>query len=292
MRFVVVIALALATSRSSFGQSADSPASTPAEATQAAPPVSRAMESPLPSPPFPSSEWAGSPIIGLPDTTPDYPLQKALFGEGIVKLYRLDQRRREMSTSKKSNIPMAYDVAPNSLQLDQAVLRLERQPDTVQRDRTDWGFRVTGFYGIDTRYTVAKGWQPASDSVLKHNSLYAFDPVEVYGLLYVPGIAQGLVIKVGRYISPPDIEAQLAPDNYLYTHSLMFSYDPFTFTGGAGDRAAQFAMATRSGGPRRQRSGAVGRFIVSERAVHGAVGVERQQRFALGRNQHARSGAV
>ena len=67
--------------------------------------------------------------------------------------------------------------------------------------------------------------------VLKHNSLYAFDPVEAYGLFYVPGIAEGLVLKVGRYISPPDIEAQLAPDNYLYTHSLMFSYDPFTFTG-------------------------------------------------------------
>ena len=39
------------------------------------------------------------------------------------------------------------------------------------------------------------------------------------------------MLKVGRYISPPDIEAQLAPDNYLYTHSLMSSYDPFTFRG-------------------------------------------------------------
>ena len=100
------------------------------------------MESPLPSPPFPSSEWAGSPIIGLPDTTPDYPLQKALFGGGHrLKLYGWINAGANVSTSKKSNIPMAYDVAPNSLQLDQAVLRLERQPDTVQRDRTDWGFR-------------------------------------------------------------------------------------------------------------------------------------------------------
>ncbi len=42
---------------------------------------------------------------------------------------------------------------------------------------------------------------------------------------------QGLIIKVGRYISPPDIEVQLAPDNYLYSHSLMYTYDPYTFTG-------------------------------------------------------------
>jgi hypothetical protein len=40
-----------------------------------------------------------------------------------------------------------------------------------------------------------------------------------------------MVVKVGRFISPPDIEAQLAPDNYIYTHSLMFTVDPFTFTG-------------------------------------------------------------
>ena len=43
--------------------------------------------------------------------------------------------------------------------------------------------------------------------------------------------SQGMVIKFGRYISPPDIEAQLAPDNYLYTHSLMFTFDCYTQTG-------------------------------------------------------------
>lgn len=50
-------------------------------------------------------------------------------------------------------------------------------------------------------------------------------------MLYIPHVAQGMVIKVGRYISPPDIEAQLAPDNYLFTHSLMFTFDCYTQTG-------------------------------------------------------------
>lgn len=39
-----------------------------------------------------------------------------------------------------------------------------------------------------------------------------------------------MALKFGRYISPPDIEAQLAPDNYLFTHSLMFDYDVHTNT--------------------------------------------------------------
>ena len=40
-----------------------------------------------------------------------------------------------------------------------------------------------------------------------------------------------MVVQIGRYISPPDIEAQLATSNYLYSHSLMFTADPFTYTG-------------------------------------------------------------
>ena len=32
-------------------------------------------------------------------------------------------------------------------------------------------------------------------------------------------------IRVGRYISLPDIEAQLAPNNYTYSHSLLYTFD-------------------------------------------------------------------
>jgi hypothetical protein len=31
------------------------------------------------------------------------------------------------------------------------------------------------------------------------------------------------MLKCGRHILPPDIEAHLAPDNYLFAHSLMFT---------------------------------------------------------------------
>ena len=42
-------------------------------------------------------------------------------------------------TSNKSNIPESYAIAPNRLELDQAVVRFERLPDTVQRDHADCG---------------------------------------------------------------------------------------------------------------------------------------------------------
>ena len=39
------------------------------------------------------------------------------------------------------------------------------------------------------------------------------------------------MIRVGRWIACPDIEAQYAPDNYLAIHSLLFTYDTYTQTG-------------------------------------------------------------
>src|SRR6202022_2949306 len=46
--------------------------------------------------------------------------------------------------------------------------------------------------------------------------------------LYDPFVAEGMNIRIGRYISIPDIEAQLAPDNYTYSHSLLYGFDPYT----------------------------------------------------------------
>jgi hypothetical protein len=48
---------------------------------------------------------------------------------------------------------------------------------------------------------------------------------------WFPGIGMGSNVRVGRYVSIPDIEAQLAPNNLTYSHSLLYTYDPFTQTG-------------------------------------------------------------
>ena len=199
-------------------------------------PPTRALPSPFDSPPFPFSDYLG-PTIGAPDATSDFllmnVLKHGLFGNALeesrIKVYGWVDLSMNVSTSQHSNIPLVYNIAPNRPALDQAVLRVERVPDTVQKDHIDWGFRVTSFGGIDYRYTTAQGY--FSDQLLRYNNYYGFDAPEMYALLYVPWVAEGMVIKVGRYISPPDIEAQFSPDNYLFTHSVMYSIDPYTFTG-------------------------------------------------------------
>jgi hypothetical protein len=117
-------------------------------------------------------------------------------------------------------------VIPNSFQLNQVALYIERLPDTVQQDHFDWGFRFTSLYGLDYRYTTAKGI--FSQQLLKSNNTYGYDPVMYYVDLYAPHIGQGTDIRIGRYISLPDIEAQLAPNNYTYSHSILYTYDCYT----------------------------------------------------------------
>jgi len=54
----------------------------------------------------------------------------------------------------------------------------------------------------------------------------------MYFELFVPQIGEGGTdIRIGRFISLPDIEAQLAPNNYMYSHSLTYAYDNYTNEG-------------------------------------------------------------
>jgi Putative beta-barrel porin-2, OmpL-like. bbp2 len=115
------------------------------------------------------------------------------------------------------------------VQLDQAVLYIERLPDTVQKDHIDWGFRIAPIYGENYRYTTAYGlW---SYQLLNQNKNNGYDMPMAYGEVFLPGVMEGLMIRFGRYISIPDIEAQLAPNNYMYSHSMTYTFDNYTNTG-------------------------------------------------------------
>lgn len=200
-------------------------------------PPRRAMPAPFDSPPFPSAEYQGFPLVGVPVSSSVYPLMKAIYdgpcGDAIkdsrVKLYGWINASGNWSTCDNSNTILSYWVKPNSVVLDQAVLRLERETDSVQTDHIDVGFRVTGDFGIDYRYFTAGGW--FSDQLLVHNLLYGWDPTEVYTEVYIPWIAQGMKLTIGRWIACPDIETQFAPDNYMGTHSIQFTVDVYTETG-------------------------------------------------------------
>jgi hypothetical protein len=197
----------------------------------------RALPSPWDSPPYPSSEYQGYPLIGVPSSPKEYPLMKAMRGttlggamrERRIKAYGWVNGSYNWSTNENSNMPTSYWIVPRSIVMNQTVFRLEREVDSVQTNHIDVGFRATALYGIDYRYMTAGGW--LSDQLLKHNQLYGFDPTEMYVDTYVPWVAQGVTFRLGRWIACPDIETQFAPDNYLGTHSILFTFDTYTQTG-------------------------------------------------------------
>jgi len=208
----------------------------------------RGYPAPVDNPPFPFTVWpiGGTPWIGYPNAT-SYPLTQAIYGSGEnnwlkktnIQLYGWVDVGMNISTSHDgtyANAPAAYPQLANTVTLDQATFYIERVPDTVQKDHFDWGFRVTSLYGFDYRFTTANGYlsqqllnNPKPDGTIGNK--YGYDPVMAYVDLYFPKVADGMDVRIGRYISLPDIEAQLAPNNYTYTHSLTYTYDCYTQTG-------------------------------------------------------------
>jgi hypothetical protein len=209
-----------------------------------APPGRRAEwpGTPQATPPYPFTEWpyGGSTSLGV--TRPssiDSPLMVALgnttagqwMNDNHIQVYGWVDPSGNLSTStvRGGNSPAAYSYNPNSVQLDQAVVYFERLPDTVQKDHVDWGFRIAPIYGENYRYTTAFGlW---SSQLLNQNANNGWDMPMAYGEVFIPQVAQGLMIRFGRYISIPDIEAQLAPNNYMSSHSMTYTFDNYTNTG-------------------------------------------------------------
>jgi hypothetical protein len=199
------------------------------------------------SPPWPYASWniGGSELIGVENRYSSALMDALYCGDGGARLkdsrftiYGWLEPGGNLSTSRShfnfatgtgGNYPAAYSYEPNYAQLDQATIYLERTPDEVQREHVDWGFRVTGLYGTDYKYTFSNGI--LSSQYLNKEKRYGFDPVMYYFEFWLPHIAQGENLRIGRYVSVPDIEAQLAPNNITYSHSLLYTYDPYTQTG-------------------------------------------------------------
>jgi hypothetical protein len=200
-------------------------------------PPRRALPSPWSSPPFPGSEYQGYPLLGVPASTTVYPFMEALYGgphgqeikDSRIVFQGWATTEGNWSNARNTNTPTSYWIVPNRVQLDQLVFKLERLPDTVQTDHVDWGFRSIALYGMDYRYTTAGGW--FSEQLLKHNALYGWDPVEQYFNVYIPGFLGGTDVRVGRWIACPDVETQYSIDNYLATHSILFTFDTYTQSG-------------------------------------------------------------
>ncbi len=208
-------------------------------------PASRRPEwvpTPESTPPMPFAEWpyGGTTNLGVTRANSiDSPLMAAMSNTAIgqwlsdahIQVYGWIDPGGNLSTNtvRGGNAPAAYSYNPNTVQLDQAVLYIERLPDTVQKDHIDWGFRLAPIYGENYRYTTAYGlW---SYQLLNQNKNNGYDLPMAYGEVFIPYVAEGLLVRFGRFISVPDIEAQLAPNNYMYSHSMTYTFDNYTNTG-------------------------------------------------------------
>jgi len=200
-------------------------------------PKRRALPAPFKSPPFPSAEYQGYPLVGVPVDDTIYPLQdsfdKSFWGKWFkcnrIRFYGWANASGNLSNCRHSNLPDSYWIVANKIELDQFVFRVERQVDSVQTNHIDFGFRSTFLYGTDYRFMTAGGW--TSWQLLKYNRLYGYDFTEQYLDIYFPHFAQGTILRIGRWIACPDIETQFAPDNYMGSHSLLFTFDTYTQTG-------------------------------------------------------------
>ena len=202
-------------------------------------------EVPESNPPFPYSTWniGGSAAIGVENQYSNALMDALYCGQGGQRLkdsrftvygwvqpgfnVSTSHTRFNYATGTGGNYPAAYSFEPNTLQLDQVALYFERTPDEVQRERIDWGFRVAGIYGTDYKYTFSNG--VFSNQYTDSAKQNGFDPVMYYLDFWLPRLGGlGSNLRIGRYISVPDIEAQLAPNNITYSHSLLYTYDPYT----------------------------------------------------------------
>jgi hypothetical protein len=137
--------------------------------TPNAPPLQRRIPpAPFDSLPFPSADWqiGGTPIIGDPGNLAPWPLMEALYAgpngetwkKSRVQIYGWKDFSWNLSTSTNTsrgpnaNFPLIYDLRPNRFEQNQFVLYIERVPDESQIDHVDWGFRISGVYGLDYRF--------------------------------------------------------------------------------------------------------------------------------------------
>jgi hypothetical protein len=192
--------------------------------------------------PLPAAEQP----VAAPATTTPAPPSRWLFMKSLQGTWEgslLDDHRlaisgwTEMSftasTDQSSNLPMGFNYLANQFALQENWLRVERSVVTSGTTEPTFGFRSdTILPGTDYRFTVSRGL--FSGQLTEDNgqpNTYGIDPVQFYAEAYLPTVARGMDIKIGRCFCQYGAEAIDAPSNVLASHSYLFIYDPFTHTG-------------------------------------------------------------
>ena len=193
---------------------------------------------PWDSPPFPTSEYQGYPLIGVPPSATEDPMQKALllgpFGDEI-RDSRIEFHGWVTVVGQLEQRPQ-FESADGLLDRAQLVPARPGHRQVRARDRlgSDRSHRLGIPFGGPVRHRLPlhdgrRRVQPAT--FISQQPVWVRSGRVLRRIVHPQIFSRGLSIRLGRWIACPDIEAQYAPDNYLASHSLLFTYDTYTQTG-------------------------------------------------------------
>ena len=136
------------------------------------------------------------------------------------------------STDRHNQLPMGFNYLANNFSLQQNWLRIQREVEESATTPT-WGFLLdTILPGSDYRFTIARGLFDQQLTANRGNpNLDGIDPVQFYTEFYLPGVGEGLDLKLGRFFAQFGVESIDTVLNPFVSRSYTFIYNPFTNTG-------------------------------------------------------------
>ncbi len=127
-----------------------------------------------------------------------------------------------------------FNSEPDSFNLNQGWLYIEKPAKAREDNRIGWGFRFDGVYGVNANDTQAfgntvdaagdpRGWDNGFQ-----NGIYGWALPQVY----LEFAKNDWSVKLGHFFTIIGYEVVTAPENFFYSHSITsYESEPFTHTG-------------------------------------------------------------
>jgi hypothetical protein len=160
------------------------------------------------------------------------PAGRLLAADGI-RVGGWTQMSHTASSTSRSNLPVTFNTDANAFQMNQNFLRVEKVIDPAKKE-VQFGFRTeTILPGTDARLTLARG---LFDGQLRDGTgggprRYPIDLYQAYTEVFLPGIAEGTTVRVGKFATHCEYELVQGAETPFLSRSYLFQYNPFTHTG-------------------------------------------------------------
>ena len=152
-----------------------------------------------------------APAFAADSAKPAVPnLGDILDASGITMSGYLDMAYNHLSTAAGSTTFRAFDTEANSFNLHQLGLIIAKQP------KEGFGGLVNVTAGEDASVTKSYGWNTSEFDLTQAYVSYTGGPLTVIG---------------GKFATLAGAELITSPSNPNYSHSLLFTYGPYTHTG-------------------------------------------------------------